>query len=187
MDNAQIPVIHDCILENAKLDNANISKSTLKCFKLSSCTIANATLIACDIKDCEVRDSTVTDCQLSDSSINNSQISDTTLLRTKYERCSMTGCSTKLSPLALQKFPPEIRDRIFKYSIWQHMRPDGEALLKQTTPPIVVALRSHDDLYAEAVRIYQRTYTLTVQKGNNYPMDMIGVVAWKNLRYMKIE
>jgi hypothetical protein len=69
-----------------------------------------------------------------------SKLHEVTLARSKIERCAITTC-----PLALRKFPPEIREMIFKHCMPEYA---------PKTPEILIALRGDQGLYHEAIRIY---------------------------------
>jgi len=197
----EVPVIHKCDLRKQSIDCAIISDSVLRTMKLSGCDIVRAVLIDCDIRACVITSSNASRCEIVDTSMDESRVSDsriahsmindskltaTTFVMTEHQKCSMSQCSDILTPLALERFSPELRDHIFKFSIWNHLRPNGQVAEEQTTPPIVIALRRNKVYYAEAVKIYQQAYTLNVNDETRVLDQLAGEGALKNLRYFKL-
>jgi hypothetical protein len=66
---------------------------------------------------------------------------------TKIHSSSMDGCIVTTSPLALRKFPPEIREMIFQRCIDTR---------DNKSPSIIIALRGDKELYREAIKVFYK-------------------------------
>jgi hypothetical protein len=71
---------------------------------------------------------------------------------TKIHSSSMDGCNVTTSPLALRKFPPEIREMIFQRCIDTKDNKEKD----NKSPPIIVSLRSDKELYQEAIEVFYK-------------------------------
>jgi hypothetical protein len=83
-----------------------------------------------------------------------------------------------MSPSALRKVPPEVREMIFRYCV---DFTDGE------TPPLIVALRGDKKLYREAMRLFYKFNFFTLNKRTAALCSDMGATACRNIHQLKIE
>jgi hypothetical protein len=93
---------------------ANFVDSTISGTTLRNTSFMSCTLYRVEIHGSIISDSALSNCQLSNCTINYSSVVDSKLHETKIFDCSMDNCTMTLSPLALRKFPQEVRAMIFE-------------------------------------------------------------------------
>ncbi len=93
---------------------ANFVDSTISGTTLRNTSFVSCTLNRVEIYGSIISDSTLINCQLSNCTIDYSSVTDSKLHETKIFDSSMDNCTMTLSPLALRKFPPEVRAMIFE-------------------------------------------------------------------------
>jgi len=152
-----------------KLRNSTIRNGILRFVEVRSSTIQNSTLYDCKLFNCVVQKSTLTSTQLYETKVK--------------ERCMIKGCTAAMSPLALKKLPPEVREMIFRHCV---------DFTEGKTPPLIVALRGDKKLYREAMRLfYKLNYftlnTLTAELCRAMGAKAMGATACQNIRQLKIE
>jgi uncharacterized protein YjbI with pentapeptide repeats len=132
--------IRKTILKNCVLRQVKIHASTVSNSSMYQCTVHTSTISEeCSFGKCNVLNSTISGCTATDSDIHES-----TFVKTKMNRCKITT-----SLLALRRFAPEIRAKIFRYcTLWNFWKPK--------IPEIIVALRGDGELYQEALRAFYK-------------------------------
>lgn len=185
-------VIYSCILKNCQLYDCVVENSTLytdneeifrrKKYERSGfnpgLTIVNSCLVACLLTDCSVFKCSVANteltlgklggCSLLTSVVNNANITECLLNRT-----SPTDCKT-YAPLALQRFPAEIRSMIIGFMVGITYKLTGRTMHLK----ILNALRGDQELYQEALRIIFRdtSWKLTPNDWNGYDKFSMNVL-----------
>ena len=110
---------------------------------LSKLNITTSTLTTCSLSNCTISTSTIKDCTLSNCNITNSTLHESPFVKSK-----LSGCQVTTSPLALRRFPTELRDMIFK---------DCLQIEEGKSPALLIALRGDKELYEEALEVYYKT------------------------------
>jgi hypothetical protein len=103
-------------------------------------SVLNSELVKTTLEHVNTKASTLLNCTIKDSDLAN----------LRMHECDVKGnirftgsCEMTISPLALRKFPPEIRKKIFEHAIEWH----GE------TPDIIKALGGDQKLYHGAMDV----------------------------------
>jgi hypothetical protein len=109
-----------------------VRSSALDHVRIHGCTIADSALKKCKLFNC-----LVWNCLLIESEIH----------ETRVQRSSMDSCNVTKSPLALRKFPVEVRKLIFQRCLHT---------CTNRSPSIIVALRCNKELYPEAIKLYYK-------------------------------
>jgi hypothetical protein len=157
-------IIEDSTFSYMRLRNSTIRNCILRFVEVRSSTIQNSTLYDCRLFNCVVQKSTLTNTQLYETKIK--------------KRCTIKGCTAAMSPLALRKLPPEVREMIFRYCVGFT---DGK------TPPLIVALRGDKKLYREAMRLFYKLNFFTLNKRTAALCWDMGATAGQNIQQLKIE
>jgi hypothetical protein len=135
-------------LYKCKVYTSTISDSTL-----DSCTVFNSTFEAC----CAI-DSKIHEC--------------------KFAKLKITRCAVSTSPLAFRKFPPEIREMIFKGCL---------EVVDRKTPILLVALRGDLELYQEAIKLFKRVTAFQLDKKMCARFKTLSDSALSNISMLEIE
>ena len=93
---------------------ANFFDSTINGTTLRNTSFMSCTLHRVEIHGSIISDSILSNCQLSNCTMKYSSVVDSKLHETKIFDCSMDNCTMTMSPLALRKFPQEVRAMIFE-------------------------------------------------------------------------
>jgi uncharacterized protein YjbI with pentapeptide repeats len=133
-------IIKKTILRNCVLRHVKIYASTISNSSMYQCNVHTSTISEdCSFEKCNMVNSTINGCTAVDSDIHES-----TFTKVKMNRCKITT-----SPLALRRFPPEIRAMIFRYCTpWSSMM--------RKTPYVLDAIRGDSELYQEALRAFYK-------------------------------
>ena len=83
-----------------------------------------------------------------------------------------------MSPLALRKLPPEIREMIFRYCV---------DFTDRKTPPLIVALRGDQELYHEAMKLFYKLNYFTLDKSTAAVCEAMRLNIRQNIQQLKIE
>jgi uncharacterized protein YjbI with pentapeptide repeats len=151
-----------CTFRHAEIFGSTIAGSTLSNVKLSNCTIDNSTLTQVHITNCTVVSSSLLDSKLHE---------------TKIANCSMDNCTMTSSPLALRRFPPEIRAMIFNGCIH---------FADHKTPAIIIALRGDKEMYEEAIQIFYKLNSFRVKLQNLTDFEAMSIKAIQGIRKLVI-
>ena len=89
----------------------------------------------------------------------------------------MDNCSMTSSPLAIRKFPPEIRAMIFAGCINN---------VGYKTPTILKALRGDKEMYEEAIQIFYKLNWLRVKLSTLPGFEKMSKKAIENIRKLII-
>jgi uncharacterized protein YjbI with pentapeptide repeats len=152
-------ILRNCVLRHVKIHASTISNS------LYHCTVHTSTISEeCSLEKCNVLNSTISGCTAIDSDIHES-----TFTKVKMNRCNITT-----SPLALRRFPPEIRAMILAYcTLWKCWKPK--------TPDMILALRGDQQLYQEALRAFHKQNWFRLESGNLSEIELMSTKAIENL------
>ncbi|KAF4628089.1 hypothetical protein G7Y89_g10064 [Cudoniella acicularis] len=135
---------------------------TLSNLTIETSNIYGSTLYNCDISNSTIQDSKVFNCRLHHIEATNSAVGAKSVFTT--------------SPLALRRFPPEIRELIYKLSLrWR-----GQ------TPRLLQALCGDPELYYKALAVMTRFNIFVLRKQNFNPAINMAMSVCKNIRYFGI-
>jgi uncharacterized protein YjbI with pentapeptide repeats len=155
-----------------------IEDSTFSYMKLRNSTIRNCVLRFVEVRSSIIQNSTLYDCRLFNCSVQQSSLTNTLLYETKVEGCTIKGCTAAMSPLALRKLPPEVREMIFRHCV---DFTDGKI------PPLIIALRADQKLYHEALKVFFKLNVFTLNKRTAKLCGGMGENALRNICQLKIE
>ena len=88
----------------------------------------------------------------------------------------MGSCQVTFSPLALRRFPPEIRSLIFAHT----------AEYNGKTPNIIKALRGDEELYCEALELMYKVSTFWITTKNKYNISLMSEHVMSNVQRLHI-
>jgi hypothetical protein len=128
----ELLIIQNSFLHGIEIRKAVIRSSSLNYIHIHGSTISDSTLKKCKLFNCIIRDCSLTEYEVHETKIHSS---------------SMDGCIVTTSPLALRKFPPEIREMIFQRCIDTR---------DNKSPSIIIALRGDKELYREAIKVFYK-------------------------------
>lgn len=135
---------------NGDLPGPSTETFSLNGGELLKVTICNGTLSNVTVQRSTLSNSSINNCQLFNCVIIDSKIINSRLHETRVEGSTLDECVTTTSPLLFRKFPPEIRNAIFKEAVgFEQRKPDH-----WLTPSLLIALRADPELYREALRSY---------------------------------
>jgi hypothetical protein len=131
---------------------------------ISGVIIRKTILRNCVLRHVELHTSTITDssleqCEIYNCSIDNSTAEDSKLHECNWRELQTHRCIVSTSPLALRRFPPEIRTLILQRCM---------DYADRRTPAIILALRGDPELYQEAIRLF---YKLNWLRIDHYPLS----------------
>jgi uncharacterized protein YjbI with pentapeptide repeats len=138
----QETMIKNCVLISAHVRTSVVHDSTFDNCKLDRTTIHNSTFKNCRLINCVVRDSSFVDSKLHETNTANSDFLRTTNTRSR---------------LAFRKFPPEVREMIFRRCLY----------FGGKTPSLLIALRGDPELYREALVLFYKLNIFRLN-GSNY-------------------
>lgn len=116
--------------------------------------------------------------QVFNCNIWNSEVSNVVIhANNKWSNTSTNRCVTIQSPLAFRKFPPELRETIFRQAILEYIGLfDGY----RTTTPLIAALRGDPALYLEAVGVLRRDVLVPLDclyRGPSIPLTISSMAS----------
>ena len=165
-------VIEDSDLDDIQLKDCTIIKCKLRYAEIRPSTISDSSLYKCNLRDCVIKDSDIEDC---------------TAHETKFVRCGIKKSVSTKSPLALRKFPPEIRVNILEYSMFADHRWNGLRDLEYGSPAVLVALRPDPDLYAEALQVFYSRRWFDINPKAYLAIQPTSSHAFTSIRQISIE
>jgi uncharacterized protein YjbI with pentapeptide repeats len=157
---------------------AIIEDSTFSYMKLRNSTIRNCVLRFVEVRSSIIQNSTLYDCRLFNCSVQQSPLTNTLLYETKVEGCTIKGCTAAMSPLALRKLPPEVREMIFRHCV---------DFTGGKIPPLIIALRGDQKLYHEALKVFSKLNFFTLNKRTAKLCGGMGENALRNICQLKME
>ncbi|KAL2074829.1 hypothetical protein VTL71DRAFT_8608 [Oculimacula yallundae] len=198
--------LQDCMVINCTLRNCTLDSRTwilndkVYGFKVAawrstfeSCTITNSSIYHSQIGSSILINSRVEVGQIQISKMVQTTLSNLSVDHCDLDRCLVYNCSTVIdtlvnntrvttSPLALRRFPPEIRALIFEYTfqdaqsadrkrrrdiLWTTSYADLEERLRMLYPhELIKALRgSNLSIYEEAVDVLYKSWTFKLKSG----------------------
>jgi Pentapeptide repeats (8 copies) len=134
---------------------ANFFDSTINGTTLRNTSFMSCTLNRVEIHGSVISDSILSNCQLSNCTMKYSSVVDSKLHETKIFDCSMDNCTMTMSPLALRKFPPEIRAMIFEDCLDINDE-ECQGIDKSNYPALLSALRCDKAMFQEAMDIMSK-------------------------------
>ncbi|KAL2074850.1 hypothetical protein VTL71DRAFT_8629 [Oculimacula yallundae] len=158
------------------------SHPIIKTNQLHGHEVRNTVFISCNLRDmnlqgCTVSMSTLDNCKLSKCAVTNCNLVSTALHESKFASSSVERCKITTSPLALRKFPPELRILIFERCI------DFE---DRITPSILSALRGDPELYSEAIDCFYRLNVIRITEKGLSDCDRMSAVTMRSVRRLHI-
>ncbi|KAH7418574.1 hypothetical protein BKA64DRAFT_203685 [Cadophora sp. MPI-SDFR-AT-0126] len=193
---------HRIILDNAKLHDSSVFKNTnVFTSNLVNCSTRTSTFIGCKLesvvaKRCYMQDGTMIQCGVENSNIvgveghcavqesqfNVCDLQNAKCANSELHQCSglsqtaMSACQVTFSPLALRRFPPELRSLIF------------ENIIEWTgkTPDLIKALRGDEELYCESLDVLCKVSTFGISCRNIQNVASMPAHAMENVRRLEI-
>lgn len=158
-------ILKNCVLRHVKIHTSTISNSSMY-----QCTVYTSTISEeSSLEKCNVLNSTINGCTAIDSDIHES-----TFTKVKMDRCTITT-----SPLALCRFAPGIRAKIFGYCT-------SSRKFKFKTPKILIALRGDSELYQEALRTFYNQNWFVLDFKNFSKTDLMSEKIAENIKKLAI-
>lgn len=158
-------ILRNCVLRHVKIHASTISNSSMY-----QCTVHTSTISEeCSLEKCNVLNSTINGCTAIDS-----EIHESTFTKVKMNRCKITT-----SPLALRRFIPEIRAKIFEYCT-------SSTKVSFDTPKILIVLRGDSELYQEALRTFYKQSWFPLAFHNFSKTELISAKIAENINKLAI-
>lgn len=184
-----------------------IRRSYLQVCTLRSCSISRAILADSKVSEaCTLEFVTIARCHLlGNSVIRQSTAIESTAIRCKLlkatiQHCALSRnrfscCTIRQQGSILHHLPPEIRIRIYRYSI-DHFPPSIYLGKKHDSElkNLIAALRGDQELYQEAIEVRDRyvcfEYMAEYQgryQGCSFPLDPLPAKAWRSLQRLTLQ
>lgn len=173
--------LQDCTLRSCNISRAIVADSQF----LDECTIDFVTISRCKLGDSIIRQSTAIESTAIRCKLFRTTIQHCALSRNRFSRCDI-GQKASL----LHRLPPEIRLRIYQYSV-DHF-PSSIYLGRKHEPELrnlIAALRGDQELYQEAIEVRDRYVCFEYRaeyhgpgSGCSFTGDPLPEKAWRSLQ-----